>query len=181
MKFSLLPAVAALAFCTAPAFAALPVGATAPEISTQAALGGREMPFDLKVALKSGPVVLYFYPKSFTQGCTLEAHAFSAAASDFTKLGATVIGLSADEMEGDEGLKKFSTVECRDKFAVGVATSKIIADYDAKLAETGRSNRTSYVIAPNGRILMAYSSMDWQNHVEKAMDAVKQWKASHKG
>ena len=178
MKLSLIPAVAAFAFCTAPAFAALPVGADAPGFSTQVSLAGKAMPFDLKAALKKGPVVLYFYPAAFTPGCTVEAHDFAEATDDFKKLGATVIGMSADSIDV---LNKFSVTDCRNKFAVGAASPQVIADYDVKLPKTARANRTSYVIAPDGKVIFAYSAMDPAGHVGGTMDAVKQWKAAHKG
>jgi peroxiredoxin len=178
MKMSFAPALAALFLCTAPALAALPVGTAAPGFSTQASLAGKEMPFELKKALKKGPVVLYFYPAAFTKGCTIEAHDFAEATDDFHKLGATVIGVSADPIDV---LDKFSVSDCRNKFAVASATPQMIADYDVKLATSTRANRTSYVIAPDGKVIFAYSAMDPAGHVEKTMDAVKQWKASHKG
>jgi peroxiredoxin len=176
MKSALAPALAALMLCTAPAFAALPVGAQAPAFTTQASLAGRAMPFDLKAALAKGPVVLYFYPAAFTKGCTIEAHDFAEATDDFAKLGATVVGVSADPIDT---LNKFSVTECRNKFAVASATPAMIAGYDVKLATTARANRTSYVIAPDGRVIFAYSAMDPAGHVEKTMAAVKAWKARH--
>jgi thioredoxin-dependent peroxiredoxin len=176
MRMPLVPALAALAFCTAPAFAALPVGAPAPTFSTQASLAGKEMPFDLTAALKKGPVVLYFYPAAFTTGCTIEAHDFAEATDSFKKLGATVIGVSADPVEV---LNKFSVSECRNKFAVASATPQVISDYDVKLATSNRANRTSYVIAPDGKVIFAYSAMDPAGHVEKTLDAVKTWRAAH--
>ncbi|USI73062.1 peroxiredoxin [Sphingomonas morindae] len=178
MKMPLIPACAALLLCTAPAMAALPVGAPAPGFATQASLAGKPMPFDLARALKKGPVVLYFYPAAFTSGCTVEAHDFAEATDEFHKLGATVIGMSADPIDV---LNRFSVAECRNKFAVGSATPRIIADYDVKLATSSRANRTSYVIAPDGRILFAYSAMDPAGHVAKTLAAVKAWKAQHKG
>eukprot|EP01036_Dinobryon_divergens_P055919 gene55919-74664_t len=54
--------------------ATLAVGAAAPDFTTDAALGGQAQRFNLAEALKKGPVVLYFYPKAFTSGCTVEAH-----------------------------------------------------------------------------------------------------------
>jgi peroxiredoxin len=176
MKLSLVPALATLALCTAPAFAALTVGATAPTFSTQASLAGKEMPFDLAKALKKGPVVLYFYPAAFTTGCTIEAHDFAEATDSFKKLGATVIGVSADPIEV---LDKFSVSECRNKFAVASATPQMIADYDVKIANSTRADRTSYVIAPDGKVIFAYSEMNPAAHVQKTMDAVKTWKAAH--
>jgi peroxiredoxin Q/BCP len=177
MTLRTLCGIAALALCAAPAFAALPVGAPAPTFTTQASLAGKEMPFDLAQALKKGPVVLYFYPAAFTSGCTIEAHDFADATDSFKKLGATVIGVSADPIDK---LDKFSVSECRNKFAVASATPQMIADYDVKLATTTRANRTSYVIAPDGKVIFAYSAMDPAGHVEKTMDAVKAWKAAHK-
>ena len=81
--------------------------------------------------LKKGPVVLYFFPKAFTKGCTLEAHAFSEASADFAKMGAHVIGMSADDLAT---LKRFSVEECRNAFPVATATKPIIKAYDVGLA-----------------------------------------------
>jgi peroxiredoxin len=157
-----------------PTLAALPVGATAPDFATQGALAGKPFSFALKQALKKGPVVLYFYPKAFTSGCTVEAHEFAEATPEFNKLGATVIGMSGDDVET---LKRFSTEECRDKFAVATATSDVIKRYDVALpVMSSRSNRTSYVIAPNGKIVFAYSAMSPEGHVSGTLNAVKKWK-----
>ena len=169
--------LSALACAAAPALAALPVGADAPTFATQASLAGKAMPFDLKAALQKGPVVLYFYPAAFTSGCTVEAHDFAEATPAFKKLGATVVGVSADPIDV---LDKFSVSECRNKFAVASATPAMIADYDVKLAQTARANRTSYVIAPDGKVIFAYTAMDPAGHVERTMAAVKAWKAAHR-
>lgn len=81
-----------------PAHASLAVGATAPDFTAQAALGGKEFTFSMADALKKGPVVLYFYPKSFTKGCTIEAHDFAEATDKFAAMGATLIGVSHDDI-----------------------------------------------------------------------------------
>src|SRR3954454_15550862 len=88
-----------------PASAALPVGAKAPDFTTTGAVGGKAFKLHLAVQLKKGPLVLYFFPKAFTSGCTAEAHAFSDSIADFKKAGAQVVGLSADDLPT---LKKFS-------------------------------------------------------------------------
>lgn len=150
--------------------AALPEGAKAPTFVTSGAMAGKTYKFDLAKALKKGPVVLYFYPKAFTQGCTLEANAFSEAMPDFRKEGAMVVGLSADDLPT---LKRFSTEECRDAFPVAIASKKMIADYDVALRDTGLSDRTSYVIAQDGRIVMVHSKADWREHVSKTLAAVR--------
>lgn len=157
--------------------AALPVGALAPQFATQGALNGAPFAFDLKKALRKGPVVLYFYPKAFTQGCTLEAHAFSEASDDFAKAGATIVGMSNDSLPV---LQKFSTEACRGKFAVASATPGIVRDYDVDLVRegvsTGLTSRTSYVIARNGRIAMVHSNLDWRDHVALTLAAVRKLK-----
>ncbi|MFM2272995.1 MAG: hypothetical protein RL702_2060 [Pseudomonadota bacterium] len=157
-----------------PASAELPKGAAAPDFTTQGALAGKPFTFHLKKALRKGPVVLYFYPKAFTQGCTLEAHAFAEATPDFARAGATVVGMSADDLPA---LVKFSREACRDKFAVGIASPAVIKAYDVDLkregVSTGLTTRTSYVIARDGRIRMVHSNMDYRDHVRLTLEAVK--------
>ena len=131
-----LAAVAASAAISTPAQAELAAGTVAPAFVTQGAKAGKPFTFSLKDALKKGPVVLYFYPKAFTQGCTLEAHAFAEAIGDYEKVGATVIGLSADDLPT---LEKFSTLECRDKFPVAIASAAMIKGYDVALSIVGVS------------------------------------------
>lgn len=159
----------------------LPVGAAAPQFATSGALGGKAFGFNLRAALRKGPVVLYFYPKSFTQGCTLEAHAFADAMADFKAAGATVIGLSADDIATQ---KKFSTEHCRSAFPVGVATPGIVRGYDVALngegVPAGMTTRTSYVIGQDGRIKLAYSNMDFRDHVRLTLEAVKALKAARR-
>jgi peroxiredoxin len=172
------PAMLMAALLSAPVQAALPVGAKAPAFATQGALDGKPFGFDLAKALKKGPVVLYFYPKAFTQGCTLEAHAFSEASDDFHKAGATIIGMSNDDIPT---LQKFSTEACRGKFAVAAATPKIVKDYDVDLQRDGKStgltSRTSYVIARSGKITMVHSDMNYADHVKLTLAAVRGLKA----
>src|ERR1700744_6372344 len=115
-------------FCS-PLYAALKPGAQAPPFTTSATLAGKPFTFSLADALKSGPVVLYFYPAAFTKGCTVEAHEFAEATEKFKSLGATVIGVSHDSIDT---LNKFSVSECRSKFAVASDVDKKISKaYDA--------------------------------------------------
>lgn len=164
------PIALAMLVCSAPALAALPVGAKAPNFVTSGALGGKPFKLNLAEQLRHGPVVLYFYPKAFTKGCTLEAHAFSEAMPQFRKAGARVIGMSADDLET---LKKFSVEACRGAFPVARADRKVIKAYDVALPLVGMSNRTSYVIAQDGRIVMVHSDMDWKDHVARTLAAVE--------
>jgi peroxiredoxin Q/BCP len=164
--------------CAGVATAALKVGDKAPDFSTQASLAGKSFDFSLAKALKKGPVVLYFYPAAFTPGCTVEAHDFAEATPDFEALGATVIGVSHDKIDT---LNKFSVTECRNKFAVAAdPDQRIMKSYDAVLAQNPLyANRTSYVIAPDGKVLYTYTDLTPDQHVANTMAAVKQWKAAH--
>ncbi len=178
MKKALGCAVALLALAAAPAHAALAVGATATDFTAQASLGGKEFTFSLAAALSKGPVVLYFYPAAFTPGCTVEAHEFAEATDKFAAMGATVIGVSADKIEM---LDKFSVSECRSKFAVAAdPDQKVIKAYDAVLKQKPElSDRTSYVIAPDHKILLSYTDLNPDKHVDLALEAVKKWRAEH--
>ena len=101
----LLIGLIAAALAAAPASATLPVGARAPDFTTTGAIGGKPFKLHLAEQLRKGPVVLYFFPKAFTKGCTLEAHAFSEATDQFKQAGAQVIGMSAVDLPT---LKRFS-------------------------------------------------------------------------
>jgi len=174
----LISLAAGCCFLVTTAFADLKPGAVAPNFTTQATLAGKPFTFALADALKSGPVVLYFYPAAFTKGCTIEAHDFAEATDKFKSLGATVIGISHDSIET---LNKFSVSECRNKFAVASdADKKISKAYDATLLMLPYSSRTSYVISPEGKIIYAYSALDPDKHVENTLAAVTQWDLDHK-
>jgi len=166
-----------MAFAAGPALAALAVGAPTPDFTTDAARAGVAFKFSLKEALKKGPVVLYFYPKAFTSGCTVEAHNFAEATPKFDALGATVVGISNDDIET---LKKFSVEACRDKFAVAADNgARIMKQYDAALwVKPDMADRISYVISPDGKVLYVYSSLSPDLHVENTLKAVQSWRAS---
>ena len=160
-----------VALAAAPAMAALKEGSRAPQIATVGAVGGKPFKLNLKNELRRNVVVLYFFPKAFTKGCTLEAHAFSEATAEFKKAGATVIGMSADNLDT---LKKFSIEECRSAFPVASATPQIQQAYDVAWKDRpGLTTRTSYVIARNGKIVMVHDDLDWSKHVEKTLAAAK--------
>jgi peroxiredoxin Q/BCP len=164
-------ALATVSLAASPAFAALKVGDKAPDFSTNGAVGGKDFKLHLADQLKKGPVVLYFFPKAFTSGCTAEAHAFSSAIGDFKKAGAQVIGMSADNVQT---LHDFSTKECRSAFPVASATPEVQKAYDvAWAAHPGITTRTSYVINKNGKIVMVHDDLDFSQHVAKTLAAVQ--------
>ena len=167
----LLMAIVASTLIAAPAAAALKVGDKAPDFITTGAVGGKEFKLHLADQLKKGPVVLYFFPKAFTSGCTAEAHAFSQSIGDFKKAGAQVIGMSGDDLKT---LHDFSTKECRSAFPVATASPDIQKEYDvAWAAHPGVTTRTSYVIGKNGKIAMVHDDLDYSQHVAKTLAAVK--------
>ena len=170
----LLFGLAAAALAASPAIAPLKVAAKAPDFVTTGALAGKPFKVHLKQQLKKGPVVLYFFPKAFTKGCTLEAHAFSDATAEFRKAGASVIGLSADDLPT---LRKFSVEACRNAFPVATASAATQKAYDVAWAEhPGLTTRTSYVIGRNGRIVMVHDDLDFSQHVAKTLAAVRSLK-----
>ena len=167
----LLFALAAASLVATPATAALKVGDKAPDFSTTGAVGGKEFKLHLKDQLKRGPVVLYFFPKAFTSGCTAEAHAFSSSIGEFKKAGAQVIGMSGDDLKT---LHDFSTKECRSAFPVATATPDVQKEYDvAWAAHPGITTRTSYVIDKGGKIVMVHDDLDFSQHVSKTLAAVE--------
>ena len=176
----LVPAAAAVALLVpGAAQAELVQGAMAPDFSTQGALAGTPLTVNLKALLAKGPVVLYFYPKAFTEGCTLEAHAFAEASGEFAAAGATVLGMSNDDLPT---LQKFSKAECRDKFTVAIASKDVIKAYNVALnvagVSTGLTKRTSYVIDKSGKIVLVHTDMDYRDHVKLSLEAVQKLNAA---
>lgn len=181
----------ALAVLALPAWAALQPGAKAPDFTATASRAGKDFTFSLKAALAKGPVVLYFYPSAFTQGCDLEAHTFAVDKAKFDAAGATIIGVSADSLQR---LNAFSSDPhyCAGKFPVASdADGRIAASYDLKLMpgqpgatdvrgqhiDHGFIPRTTFVIAPDGRIVATLSSaadhLTPAQHVERSLAIVR--------
>jgi peroxiredoxin Q/BCP len=166
-------------------------GDAAPVFNAPASLAGKEFDFSLKKALAKGPVVVYFYPSAYTGGCDAEAHAFAETKDKFTEAGATIIGVSADDINR---LNVFSSDPsyCAGKFAVASdADGKIAANYglvmnapkvgmkDVRGLEVnhGFIPRTTFVIGKGGKIVAVFSSatdhISPTDHVEKSLAIVK--------
>jgi len=155
-----------------PAFAALDIGDPVPKFTANAALGGKTFRYSLADALAKGPVVLYFFPAADSNDCSIEAHAFAEAVDQFSALGATVIGVSADDIDT---LSKFSVKSCQSRFPVASDQSKtVIQGFDALMqTRPDFANRLSYVIAPNGTVAYYYQNLNPDKHVERMLNAVK--------
>lgn len=167
-------AIATLGLFASSAHGALKVGARAPEFSLPAYLAGQPFTFDLKDALKKGPVVVYFFPAAHTSGCNVEAHLFSESIDRFKALNATVIGVTAGNTDQLADFSK-ETEHCSGKFAVAAdAGAKVAKEYDSLLAQKPEwSDRTSYVIDQSGSIAYAYSALNPKEHVNEMLTALK--------
>ena len=163
------------------ALAALKPGTPAPMFSAPAFLAAQPFTFDLKAALAKGPVVVYFFPAAFTPGCNVEAAAFSQAIDKFKAHGASVIGVTAGNIDQ---LAEFSkdTEKCAGKFPVAADEgARIAKSYDALLAmKPDLSSRTSYVIARDGSIAFVHDAMNPNQHVKETLDAVVALRAKGK-
>ena len=170
----------AIAVIGGPAFAALPVGAKAPQFTADGYQGGAPLKFSLASALKKGPVVLYFFPAAHTTGCNIEAHLFADAIDKFKAEGASVIGVTAGNLDQLADFSK-ETEHCSGKFPVAADPNAAIAgEYQATLAmRPGWSDRTSYVITPDDKIALAYSNPIPTDHVTQTLEAVTKWRAAH--
>lgn len=164
--------LSAAILATAPvssANAALTSGARAPMFTLPAAQGGRRLTVNLQRLLRDGPVVIYFFPRAFTDGCTIESRAFAEAVPLFRRARTNVIGISGDDIET---LGRFSTEACRATFPMVSADADLMAQYDVTL-RPGISNRTSYVITMNGTIALVHSDANPNDHVRVTLAAAR--------
>jgi peroxiredoxin len=178
------------AVASAPAYAALEQGATAPGFEAQAAKAGEQIIFNLENALKQGPVVVYFYPAANTGGCDREAHGFSEASNEFESYNTTIVGVSADDIET---LKTYSSNPdtCAGNLTVASdADGEIMQAYDVVASENpantelkdvmkGLADRATFVIVPDGEIIFSYINLRGPDaHVSGSLEAVKTWAAA---
>lgn len=158
-----------------PVAAALKAGQRAPNFSVPAALAGKTFGYSLAAALSRGPVVVYFFPAAFTSGCSIEAHEFAEAMPKFESLGASVIGVSTDDIDT---LARFSVEACQSRFPVASDSGKVVVKaYDAQLAiRPDYADRISYLIGPDGAVIASYASLNPDKHVETMLAALREWR-----
>ncbi len=148
-------------------------GKKAPDFTLPADDGGK-----IKLsALKGKPVVLYFYPRDDTPGCTREACAFRDQKAAFTKLGATVLGVSTDSLESHSKFR-----------AKHKLNFPLLADVDHKVAEKygawreknmyGKKSmgiqRSTYLIDAEGKVARVWKKVRVEGHDEEVIAAVKE-------
>jgi thioredoxin-dependent peroxiredoxin len=141
---------------------------------------------DLKLAASDGstvdlaspgkPLVLYFYPKDDTSGCTREAQDFTSLAADFARAGAAILGVSRDPMKKHE---KFI-----DKYDLKVP---LASDEDGRISDAfgtwvqksmyGRKymgmERSTFLIGPDGKVLKEWRKVNVPGHAEEVLAAVR--------
>ncbi len=178
-----------------PAMAALKEGDAAPDFKTQASLAGKAFTFSLKDALKKGPVVVYFYPSAYTGGCNIQAHTFAVNSDKFAAAGATIIGVSLDNITR---LNDFSADPqyCAGKFPTASdADGAISKSYDLKVGAAhegakdsrgveighGFAERTTFIVTPDGKIAATIGGLAPAENVDKALEAVQQLKGKKAG
>jgi thioredoxin-dependent peroxiredoxin len=173
-----------------PAMAALKEGDAAPDFTTQASLAGKAFQYSFKDALKKGPVVVYFYPSAYTAGCNIQAHAFAVNIDKFTAAGATVIGVSLDNITR---LNEFSADPeyCAGKLAVASdVDGKIAKSFDLKVMDAragakdsrgveidhGFAERTTFIVSTDGKVAATVETKNGvtpSGNVDKALEAVQ--------
>jgi len=185
---------AAFAALSLPASAGLLPGQAAPDFQLPASLAGKTFSFSLKQSLKKGPVVVYFYPAAFTGGCSIQAHTFAVNQDKFTAAGATVVGVSLDNIAR---LNEFSAdpASCGGKVAVASdEDGKVARAYDLNIKEVaagrkdnrgaaldhGLAERQTFIVTPDGKVAAAIGGLSPEANVEKALQTVQQLAAGRK-
>src|SRR5580704_8964228 len=138
--------------------ALLALGSSAARAADPPAVGDKAPDFTLKSQegktvnlhdFKGQWVVLYFYPKDMTVGCTIEAHNFQADLPKYDKLNAAIVGVSVDSTDSHQ---QFCTKESL-TFKLLSDTSKKVVDAYGSLGANGMATRNTFLIDPNGKIV----------------------------
>jgi peroxiredoxin Q/BCP len=148
-----------------PAPTPLAEGAEAPDFTAQAHDGST---VELS-KLRGKPVVLYFYPKDETPGCTLEAQAFRDDLPELQKLDAHVIGVSMDTLESH---KAFADNHKLNFPLISDADGAIAAKYGVDTSK-GYTARVTFVIGPDGKIVKDYPEVKVQGHADEVLAALQ--------
>ena len=177
-----------LAAAALPGRAALHEGDAAPAFAAPAALDGKPFQYSLAEALTSGPVVVYFYPSAFTKGCNLQAHTFANRLERFRAAGASIIGVSLDDVgrlvafssDPDYCAGKIPVASDLDgsiarAFALEVRTlPEARKDTRGAAITHGLAERTTFVVKPDGHIVASLEGLAPVENVERALAVVEQ-------
>jgi thioredoxin-dependent peroxiredoxin len=186
MKYKLISAFI-FTLISFPALAALEVGEKAPDFSIPASLAGKTFQYSLSEQLKKGPVVVYFYPSAYTNGCNLQAHTFSVNSEKFSAAGASIVGISLDSINR---LNDFSADPeyCAGKFPVASdADAKVSRGFELAVRDAvadkldsrgnkidhGFAERTTFVITSDGKVAAAIGGVAPADNVQQALSFVE--------
>jgi thioredoxin-dependent peroxiredoxin len=150
------------------AFAETPqAGTIAPQFSLTSQEG---VPVKLD-ELRGKWVVLYFYPKDFTSGCTLEAHNFQRDLAKYEKRNATILGVSVDDVDSH---KNFCTKEGLDFRLLADTEHKVSALYGSLSEYQGKAiaARNTFIINPDGKIAQVFEAVKPAAHSEEVLAAL---------
>jgi peroxiredoxin len=177
-----------LSVISLPIHAALKEGDTAPPFKLQASLAGKSFTYSLKDALTKGPVVVYFFPSAYTNGCNIQAHEFAVNHDKFVAANAAIIGVSLDSIAR---LNTFSADPnyCAGKVPVASDSDGTIAkSYGLMVKEShagikdtrgieidhGFAERTTFIVTSEGKIAATIGGLSPEANVEKALEKVQQ-------
>lgn len=122
-------------------------------------------------------VVLYFYPKDFTSGCTLEAHNFQRNLPQYEQRHAVILGVSVDSADSH---KQFCTKEGLNFKLLADTDKKVSEEYGSltNLAVVKFAARHTFIVDPNGKIVRVYTSVDPAKHSGEVLTALDQLQKS---
>ena len=144
------------------------MGQAAPDFSLPSQEGG-------KVSLKDFHgkyVVLYFYPKDMTQGCTIEAHNFQQDLPKYEQKNAAIVGVSVDSVDSH---KEFCTKESL-TFKLLADTDKKTVDQYGSLNARGMASRNTFLIDPSGKVVKVWTGVSPAKHSEEVLAALSELK-----
>ncbi|HEY5095149.1 MAG TPA: redoxin domain-containing protein [Candidatus Eremiobacteraceae bacterium] len=152
--------------------AMIAVGSAAPAVVGKSTNAGKTEEFDLFKAVSSGAVVLYFFPKAFTGGCSIEAKTYSAKLADFAKLGATVVGISTDPVDV---LTKFQAAMGASQRFVSDPNGAIAQAYGVSFAYDGAvlAKRVTFVVGKDDKVLYSLAEDSPLTNVQSTLDWLK--------
>ena len=140
------------------------VGQTAPGFS----LPSQESPAVALKDFKGKWVVLYFYPKDMTQGCTIEAHNFQQDIAKYDADNAAIVGVSVDSVDSH---KQFCTKESL-TFKLLADTDKKVVDEYGSLSPSGVAARNTFLIDPSGKIVKVWTRVSPGGHSKEVLEAI---------
>ena len=117
-------------------------------------------------------VVLYFYPKDMTSGCTIEAHGFQTDLAKYDAANAVILGVSVDSVDSH---KQFCAKDSL-SFKLLSDTEKKTTDAYGSLNERGMASRNTFLIGPDGKIEKVWTAVKPQHHSEEVLSALSEMK-----